>query len=290
MTTTQAPMHPEPAIAAATSRAEGAAREASPLITALGRLGFACKGVVYLVIGVLAGQLALGQGGETTDAQGVLVRVLDAPFGKLGLGVVAVGLAGYVLWRLVQAVLDPDGKGTDAKGLWARAGYLVSAVIHSALAVAAIRLLLGTGGSGSGDQSAQSWTARLLEQPYGAVLVMLAGVAMLGSAAFQFYRAYKADFRKELRNDQMGPGEQKFASRTGRLGHAARGVTFGVIGIFLLVAAAQRDPAEARGLAGALETLVQQPYGPYILGLVAAGLVAYGLYMFVEARFRRMVV
>lgn len=288
--TTQAPVHPERVVAQAANRAAGAAREASSWITALGRLGFACKGVVYLAIGVLAGKLVLGQGGATTDAQGVLVRVLEAPFGRLGLGVVAVGLAGYVLWRLVQAVLDTDAKGTDAKGLLARAGYLVSAVIHTTLAVAALRLLLGAGGSDSGDQSAQDWTARLLAQPFGAVLVALAGLAVLGSAAFQFHRAYKADFQKTLRNDRMGPREQNFAIRTGRLGHAARGVSFGVIGIFLIVAAAQRDPAEARGLAGALETLVQQPYGPFILGVVAAGLVAYGLYMFVEARYSRMVV
>ena len=286
---TQSSVHPERLVAQAATRAEGAARQASPWITALGRLGFACKGIVYLIIGVLAAQLAMGEGGATTDAQGVLVRVLEAPFGKFGLGLVTVGLAGYVLWRLVQAVLDTDGKGNDASGLWARGGYLVSGIIHLTLALAALRLLLGGESSTGGDQSAQDWTARLLAQPFGVLLVVLLGLAVLGSAAFQFYRAYKADFRKELRNDEMGPHEQEFATRTGRLGHAARGVTFGLIGLFLVVAAVRQNPAEARGLAGALDTLLQQAYGPILLVLVAGGLAAYGLYMFVEARYRRMV-
>jgi hypothetical protein len=287
---TQSATQPGQAVAQATRRAEGAARQASPGIIWAGRLGFACKGLVYLLIGVLAAQAALGRGGATTDSQGVLVRVVEAPFGKVLLGLVAVGLAGFVVWRLMQAILDTDNQGTDASGAWARAGYLVSGVVYASLALSALRLLQGNGGPRGGDQAAQDWTALLLDKPFGPVLVAAVGLGVLGSAAFQAMRAYKADFRKDLRSAELSPAERDFATGAGRLGHAARAVTFGLIGVFLIGASIHQEPAEARGLAGALGTLVEQPYGPYLLLIVAAGLVAYGLYMFVEARYRRMVV
>ncbi len=286
---TQSMVRPKRITAQAASGARGAAREASPWITRLGRLGFACKGAVYVLIGVLAVQAAMGDGGATTDTTGALTHVLAAPFGEVMLGLVALGLAGYVLWRLVQAFLDADHKGTDAKGLWARGGYLLSGLIYASVAMAAVQLLQGTGGTRSGDQTAQDWTAQLLEHPFGVALVILAGLGVLGSAALQFYRAYTADFRRELNIGQMSARTQELGVRAGRIGHAARGATFAITGLFLLVAALRQRPEEARGLAGALATLVEQPYGPLLLGLVAAGLAVYGVYMFVEARYRRMV-
>jgi hypothetical protein len=269
--------------------ARSAARKASPWITSLGRLGFACKGAVYLLVGVLAVQAAMGRGGTTTDTSGALKHIVDAPFGKALLALIGLGLAGYVLWRFVQALLDTDGKGDDLKGLWVRGGYLLSGVIYSGLALAAIRLMQGTGDGGNGDQAAQDWTARLLTQPFGVALVALVGLGVLGSAAFQFARAATADFRKELNGQEMDGRTQEFASRAGRIGHAARGVTFGITGVYLLVAALHQSAEEARGLGGALATLLEQPYGALLLGVVAAGLAMYGLYMFVEARYRRMV-
>lgn len=272
-----------------TGQARSAAHEASPWITGVGRLGFACKGAVYLLIGILAIQAAMGRGGTITDTSGALQHIIDAPFGKGLLGLIALGLAGYVLWRFVQALLDTDNKGTELKGLWARGGYLLSGVIYSSLALAALRLMQGTGDGGNGDQAAQDWTARLLAQPFGVAFVVLVGLGVLGSAAVQFMRAAKADFRKELNTQEMDGRTQDFATRAGRIGHAARGVTFGITGVYLLVAALHQSPEEARGLAGALAVLLEQPYGPVLLGVVAAGLAMYGLYMFVEARYRRMV-
>jgi Domain of Unknown Function (DUF1206) len=265
-------------------------RQASPWITALGRLGLACKGVVYVLIGTLAVQAALGRGGATTDAKGALTQVLNAPFGKLLLGLIAIGLAGYVLWRCVQAFMDTDRKGTDTKGLVARAGYLISAIIYTTLALAALRLLQGVSDGRNGDQATQDWTAKLFEQPFGQALVVVVGLVVLGSAAMQAYRAYTADFRKELAMGEMSGETQTWAERAGRMGHAARGVTLGIVGLFLVVAALRQQPEEARGLAGAMAALVDQPYGPLLLALVAVGLAAYGLYEFVEARYRRMVV
>jgi Domain of Unknown Function (DUF1206) len=269
--------------------ARSAAREASPWITGLGRLGFACKGAVYLLIGVLAFQAATGRGGTTTDSLGALQHIVDAPFGKALLALIALGLAGYVLWRFVQALLDTDNQGTELAGLVARGGYLLSGVIYTSVALAALRLMQGTGGNGNGDQEAQDWSAQLLAQPFGVVLLVLVGLGVLASAALQFIHAAKADFRKELNTQEMDGRTQEFASRAGRIGHAARGVTFGITGVYLLVAALHQSPEEARGLAGSLAALLEQPYGAFLLGVVAAGLAMYGLYMFVQARYRRMV-
>ena len=140
------------------------------------------------------------------------------------------------------------------------------------------------GGGGSPDD----WTARLMAQPFGRWLVVIAGAVIVGAGLYQFYKAYKADFRDELNLGAMSGRVKTWTTRSGRLGYAARGVVFGVIGIFLVQAALQTDPDEARGLGGALNTLASQPFGPYLLGAVALGLVAYGIFMFVMARYRRI--
>jgi negative regulator of sigma E activity len=271
--------------------AECAATQAKPWITKLGRLGYAAKGMVYGLVGVLAVQAALGQGGQTTDAKGVLQTIAQAPFGRVLLALVALGLLGHAVWRFVQAIMDTENKGSDAKGLGTRAAYAGIGVVYVGLALAALRLVLGSGGTRSSDQSTQDWTARLLAQPSGRWLVALVGLIVIGVGLYQFYRAYSAKFREKLNLSEMSPTEETWATRIGRVGFTARGVVFGIIGVFLLIAALQAQPQEARGLAGALQTLAQQqPYGPWLLGIVALGFVAYGLFMLVQARYRRMVI
>jgi uncharacterized membrane protein YidH (DUF202 family) len=258
----------------------------------LGRLGYAAKGVVYGLVGVLALLAALGRGGQTTDTRGVLQTIVDAPSGRLLLAVVTLGLFGHALWRFVQAARDTENKGTDARGIAARVAYAAIGVVYVGLALAAARLVLGTGGGNqSSDQSTQDWTARLLGQPFGRLLVGLAGLIVIGIGGYQFYRAYKAEFREKLKLHEMSAAEQTWTTRVGRGGFAARGVVFVIIGGFLLVAALRDQSEQARGLGGALDTLVaQQTYGPWLLGIVALGLVAYGVFMVVQARYRRMVI
>lgn len=275
----------------ARQQAEQVARQASPWLVWLGRLGYAAKGVVYGLVGVLALLAALGRGGETTDTRGVLQTIVDAPFGvgRLILAVVALGLFGHAMWRWVQAAWDTENKGTDAKGIAARVAYAAIGVVYASLALAAARLVLGTGGNNqSSDQSAQDWTARLFAQPSGRLLVGLAGLLVIGIGAYQFYRAYKAEFREKLMLHEMSAAEQLWTMRVGRGGFAARGVVFAIIGGFLLVAALQEQSDQARGLAGALDTVAQQ--SAWLLGIVALGLVAYGVFMVVQARYRRMVI
>lgn len=259
-----------------------------PWTEKLARLGYLAKGVVYAVVGVLALQVAFGAGGRTTDTKGALSTLAQGTWSKVLLAVVAVGLVGYVLWRVVQAWMDPDGKGTGAKGLLLRGFYLVSAAIHAFLALAAFRLVLGTGGAGmSGDQSARSWTARLMSQPFGQALVAVVGLVIAGMGLWQVYKAWKEKFRKKLRLDGLRPSRAEWAVRISKLGILARGGVFVLIGGFLVQAALTANPRRARGLEGALETLAAQPHGTVLLALAAAGLVAYAVYMAVEARYRR---
>lgn len=259
----------------------------SPWMERLARLGYLAKGMVYAVIGVLALQVAFGTGGKTTDAQGALGTLAQSTGGTVLLTVVAVGLVGYVLWRVVQAWMDPDGKGTDAKGLAQRAFYLVSAAIHASLAVAAFRLVLGAGGTRSSEQSTQSWTARLMSQPFGQALVATVGLVIAGVGLWQVYKAWKEKFLKKLRLSELNPRHAAWAVRVSKLGILARGAVFVMIGAFLVQAALTANPRRAHGLDGALETLASQPYGMVLLALAAAGLVAYAVYMAVEARYRR---
>lgn len=263
-----------------------AAAEARPWIEPLGRSGYAARGIVYCVVGVLAAQAAFGFGGETTGSTGALQRIVTQPFGQVLLGIVAVGLVGFALWRLVEAVADPDGKGRDAKGIAARAGYAISGLVYAGLAVTAVRILMGAGGVE--DDAARDWTARLMAQPFGVWLVGIVGLIVIGVGMQQLYKGYTAKFREELKTGEMSPAEQTWATRAGRLGLCARGVVFGLIGVFLIEAALRANPNEAQGLAGALAALGAQPFGPWLLGLVAVGLVAYGVFQFVLARYRRM--
>jgi uncharacterized membrane protein YidH (DUF202 family) len=264
------------------------AREAKPWLIRLGRFGFAAKGVVYMLIGVLAVQAAVGAGGQTTDSSGALKEVSQAPFGKFLLIAIGLGIVGYALWRFIQAFMDTEKKGTDGKGLAVRVGYAVIACIHVGLAISAFAIASGSNG-GNGN-STPGWTAQLMSQPFGQWLVGIVGGIVIAIAAVQFYRAYSLKFRRKLKLSEMSSTEDKWATRLGRIGYAARGIAFGIMGTFLVVAAIYADPQQARGLDGALDTLARQPWGWVVLGSVALGLIAYGIYMFVEARYRRMVI
>jgi hypothetical protein len=260
---------------------------ANPAFERLARLGFAAKGIVYFVVGLLAAQAAFGTGGRTTDSSGALEAIVVQPFGKFLLTILTVGLIGYALWRLAEAIFDPEHSGqADTKQVIKRLGYAFSALAYGALAWTAIKLIIGSGGGGS--NSTQDWTARLLAQPFGQWLVGLLGIIVISVGISYLYEAYKAKFRRHFKLQEMSADERIWAIRAGRFGIAARGIVFAIIGIFFIQAARQSDASEAKGLGEALAVLAQQPFGPWILGLVALGLIAYGIYSLVEARYRRI--
>ncbi|MDQ2884732.1 MAG: DUF1206 domain-containing protein [Chloroflexota bacterium] len=275
----------------AAQRAGRSARGAatSKWVTMLARLGYAMKGVVYLVIGILAVELAAGRGGEATDQRGAIHIIYDEPFGRFLLVIVAVGLICFALWCFIQALFDTEGKGNKAKGILARVGYAAIGVSYGLLAVGTIQLLAGKGNGGkSSTASAQNWTGIVLKYGIGVALIVLVGLGVIGLAGYLFYRAYSANFQRKLALQSVNARLKKGLIFLGRLGYAALGVVFCIVGIFLVIAALQHNPNDAKGLDSALQVLLHEPFGPILLGIVALGLVAYGAYSFVEARYRRI--
>ena len=251
----------------------------------LGRAGYAAKGVVYLLVGVLAAQAAMGTGGDTTDSEGALLHILQAPSGNVLLGLIALGLAGYALWCALAAGLDVEHKGADLQGVVARAGYAVTALIYGGLALTALGLIMGTRGTAGGDQATQDRTAWLMHQAFGSVLVAGVGLIVCGAGIVQLSIAARGSFREHL--DIHG---RQWLDSVGRAGYAAHGIALGLIGAFLVVAAVESRPDQAHGLGGALAILVQQPFGPALLGLLGVGLAAFGIFSLAEARYRRMII
>jgi uncharacterized protein DUF1206 len=247
------------------------------------RAGYAAKGVVYLLIGTLAVQAAAGTGGRTTGTSGVLHVILRQPFGRWLLGLVAVGLAGYAAWRLYCAAVDPKHPGRhDWKRAAVRVGYVLSALVHGGLALQAARLALGHGGGAGSDGQTDERTAQLMAVPFGPWLVAIVG---LGLAAFGVAQIVKGVRGRGVEPTRSTDAQiQRALERAAQIGLIARGVVFGMMGLFLVRAARQHDPSQAGGLAEALQELARQPYAPVVLGAVALGLTAYGAYQLALAR------
>jgi len=255
-------------------------------VETLARLGYGARGVVYGLVGGLALLAAIGSGGQTGGSRSALQTLLSQPFGKLWLALIALGLAGFCIWRVLEAITDADHHGTDLKGWGVRAAHLISGGIYAGLAFSALGLALGWGSGGGGEnQAAQDWTAWLLSQPFGRWLVGLVGAAVIATGLSFVRKAWRGDVAAHL----ALPGDKRdWIITLGRLGFAARGVVFALIGGFLLLAAWHSNSAEAQGLGGALKALQQQPYGWVLLSLTAVGLFAFGLFGLVQARYRHI--
>ncbi len=257
----------------------------SPWVERLARFGYAAKGLVYVVVGALAVPAAFGAADETLGIHGAMYAILRRPFGPILLGVVGVGLAAYVGWRLIEAIIDPEHNGTSTKGLLQRLGYVVSGAIVANLVFEAVELIVGWGSNPT--ITAEDWTRFLLAQPLGRWLVGSAGGLVIAFALYQFYIAYTAAFCDKLDMGAMSGREEAWLVYTGRFGYAARGVVFAIAGSFLILAALQANAEPAGGLSDVLLSLEGRPFGPWVLGIVALGLIAYGGYLLAEARYRR---
>jgi uncharacterized protein DUF1206 len=269
------------------AEAKGRQAAANPWVERLARFGYAVRGILYAVVGVLAVQVALGAGGATTDKHGAIATIGSQPFGKFLLVLIAIGLTGYSLWGFIRAILDPLGRGTDPKGIAQRIGYLISGLSYGTLVIPTVRFIMGSGGGGTSNASADM-TATLLSQPFGQWLAGLVGLIGMAGGLGQIYQAYSTDFKKDFKSSEMSANEMKLATWVGRIGLAARGVVFVMLGFFVLQAALHVDPKQAKGLDGALATLAAQPFGPWLLGAVALGLVAFGAYSLLCARWIRV--
>jgi len=259
----------------------------SPWTERLARLGLAVRGVLYLVLGVLALRVAFGDRGQQANQNGALQEVASQPFGKVLIWIVAIGLTGYALWRLASAAFgtraDPAASKTSS-----RVRALLEGIGYGSVAVAAFRIA-ASGGSSQGKRgSASGWTAKVLEWPAGPLLVGAVGVLVAAAGLYLALEGWRADFIKELKLFEVGPGARRAVILLGRVGRIARGAAFALIGGLIVAAAVTYDPSKAKGLDGALKTLATQPYGMWLLAAVAVGLMAFGLYCLAESRLRRI--
>jgi hypothetical protein len=254
-------------------------------VETLARFGYGARGVVYGLVGGLALLAAFGSGGQTGGSRSALQTLLSQSFGEVWLVLIALGLFGFCAWRILEALTDADHRGSDVKGLGIRAAHMFSGVIYAGLALSALNLALGRGSGGSEDQAARDWTAWLMSQPFGQWLVGLVGLAVAGAGLAFIVKAWRGNVTERL---SLPADKRDWIVALGRMGFAARGIVFLLIGGFLVLAALHASSTEAHGLGGALQALQQQPYGWVLLALTALGLFAFGLFGLVQARYRHI--
>ena len=265
------------------STIEQATRDAAPWVERLARLGYASKAAVYFIIGGLTALSALHNRRDAADRQQAFAFIAQLPLGRALLAILALGLLGYALWRIMSAFADSENRGTDAKGIALRIGSFVRGAAYGWIAIEVLRLATKHSGGGNGsDANAKHWTAKAMDEPFGRAAVAIAGAVIIGYGLYQLYIAWTAKLSKQLHAGAAHP----WTILVSRFGIAARGVVFAIIGGSLVVAALHRNPQAARGTTGALRKLAEQPYGHVLLLAAGFGLAAYGVYALLNARYR----
>lgn len=274
-----------------------------PGVVTIARVGWAAKGVVYVLIGLLAFTVAAdpfgwrsASGSGEADPSGAIATIARQPFGTVLLWAVGIGLLLYALWRLVTVVLPAD---LDAHAVLRRVGYTVSAATYVVLGLSALSLALHPGSSGGGGaqgQSSQSQdsqvttaTNAVMEWTGGRWIVGVAGVVVVGIGGYFLWKAATASFEKQLERRSVGPLSWNVVRNMGRVGWIGRAVMMGLIGVFVTRAAIQFDPDEARGLDDSLRRVADDSFGMVLVLVVALGLVLYGGFCIVSAPLRKLV-
>ncbi|WP_299699566.1 DUF1206 domain-containing protein [uncultured Pontibacter sp.] len=250
------------------------------------RIGLIAKGIVYCLVGALAFMAAFELGGRSEQSagkSGVFRFIMEQPYGKVLLALVAAGMLCYTLWRFIQAIRDTEEKGSDAKGIGRRIGYAFSGAVYGALAFTAAQLVLGNGG-GSGSDSRQTLARELLAQPFGQWLLGAVAVGTMAMGLYQFYRAYSGKYMNKVQQEKLDPKVRQSLVRAGLVGYIARGFVWLIIGYLLLRAAVNSNSREAGSSSQAFQFLEEASYGSYLLGALALGLICYGVFMFVRAK------
>jgi uncharacterized membrane protein len=254
----------------------------------LGRAGLVARGVIYVLVGVLAAQIAFGgNGGKEADRQGALQTVAQSPGGTILLWLLALGLAGMTLWRLSEAIWGqsvPDGhKATK------RLSSLARAVFYGVVCASTVAFIIGAGGPGSSDKKSKDYSGKAMHDiPAGRWLVLLVGLGLIAGGIGIAIGALRTKFEKKLNTHEMSPAVRKGVKTVGVVGKTTRALVYAAAGAFLAYAAIKFDPGKAKGVDGTLREFAHTGAGPLLLILVALGLIVFGLYSFCEARWRRV--
>ncbi|GGQ67665.1 DUF1206 domain-containing protein [Streptomyces asoensis] len=266
-------------------RAERAAR--GSVTKGAAKAGFAARGVIYLLVGLLALQIAFGDSGHEADRRGALAEIAEKPFGSVLLWALGVGLVGMALWRLSEAVFG--GVGEDGRSAKKRLAALGRCVFYAFVAYSVLAFAAGSGdGGGSSDEQSRDVTARVLELSGGRWIVGAAGVGIAVAGLWIGARAVMRKYHKHLRLGEMSPRVRRLVDVTGVGGGAARGLVFAAAGVFAVRAAVEYEPDQAKGFDDTLRSFAGTPAGPGLLVAVAAGLVLFGLFSFAMARWRKV--
>ena len=271
------------------NRGETSAQKAafSPLMEILTRIGYGVRGLIYITMGILAVDVALGKGGALASPQGAIAAIGKQPAGLIFLWVVLLGLVSYALWGIVRAVYDPLDKGHDMKGLLARFGFLASAFGYAILVWPTYGYITGSSKTASGSGT-QKFIASIMAMPWGRWAIGILGLAVLAGGLYQIYLGFKSDFDRQFQTYALTREEVKVTTDVGRFGTAARGVVFAIVGALITLAAYQANPRQPVGMDTALATLMHQPYGIWLLGIIAVGLIAFGFYSMLGALWFRL--
>lgn len=253
-------------------------------------MGFCARGVVYVVVGLIALEIAHGgAGGERADKDGAVREIADRSFGTALLIALAIGLTGYIVWRFSEAIWGKRDESDEAKRTAKRLGSGAKGLLYAGFLASILRFLVGDergAGAGGGDQQEESITATLLDLPAGQIIVGAVGAGIVGAGAYLVYRGVRQKFEKHLETAEMGPVVERVVDTLGTIGMAARGFVIALAGLLLIKAAVDYDPEAATGVDGTLKVIAMQTYGQVLLTITALGVIAYGLYSFAEARYR----
>ena len=255
----------------------------NPWIERLARLGFAARGALYVIIGVLALEVAAGHGGKNASQKGAIHAIANQPFGKVLLVLLAIGLFGYALWQLIRGIVGVEQEGGEESGAFSRGSDLLSAAAYAAMLYFTISVLTGSGG-GSGTTSGGG----ILGGSGGTAAVTVLGLALIGVGAWFCYRGWTEKFMKHFKQAEMPQAVEQAVRRIGKAGNIARGIVFGIVGGFMVHSALAYSSKKPVSLDSALHRLAHHPYGTFLLAVVAAGLICFGVYCFAEARYRRV--
>jgi Domain of Unknown Function (DUF1206) len=250
----------------------------------LARAGLVARGLMYVLIGVIAIEIAIKGSHQQADRVGAVRLVAHTGFGSLILWLLVIGFAGLTLWRLSEAIWGSPG--ADGRKASKRLANLARAVFYALVTYGILKYALGVGSPSSSDTQSQDLTAAALKHTGGQAIVAIAGVVVVGAGLYVMYRAYKLTFLKHLRMGAVSPRTRKVVTRLGQIGGIARGFVFGTIGVFLVIAAKDANPRQAKGIDSALRALAHTPLGPWLLVIVALGLMTFGVYSWCEARWR----